>query len=55
MPTLADIPIGGAQYRQIDRLVQEINGLAEILTGDATYHYRDTHPSWRIRPEHDNG
>ena len=33
MPTLADIPIGGAQYRQIDRLVQEINGLAEILTG----------------------
>ena len=45
MRTLADIPIGGAQYRQIDRLVQEINGLAEILTGDATYHYREHTPA----------
>ena len=32
--TLANIPIGGPEYRQIDRVVQEIDGLAEILIGD---------------------
>jgi hypothetical protein len=26
--TLADIPIGDPEYRQIDRVVQEIDGLA---------------------------
>jgi hypothetical protein len=40
--TLADIPIGGEVYRQIDRVVQEIDGLAEILIGDEThYHQKD--------------
>ena len=32
----ADIPIGGTEYRQIDRAVQEIDGLAEILINDKT-------------------
>jgi hypothetical protein len=37
--TLADIPIGGPEYRQIDRVVQEIDGLAKVLIGDVTrYH-----------------
>ena len=31
--TLADIPIGGQEYRQIDRLVQKIDGLAKVLIG----------------------
>jgi hypothetical protein len=39
--TLADIPIGGPEYRQIDRVVQEIDGLAEILIGDETHYYRE--------------
>jgi len=39
--TLADIPIGGPEYRQVDRVVQEIDGLAKILIGDATYYYRE--------------
>jgi len=38
--TLADIPIGGPEYRQIDRVVQEIDGLAEILIGDATHYHQ---------------
>jgi len=42
--TLADIPIGGPEYRQIDRVVQEIDGLAEILIGDVT-HYHQKVPS----------
>ncbi len=41
--TLADIPIGGPEYRQVDRVVQEIDGLAGILKGDATYYYHDGH------------
>jgi hypothetical protein len=41
--SLADMPIGGPEYRQVDRVVQEIDGLAGILTGDATYYYRDGH------------
>ncbi len=39
--TLADMPIGGPEYRQVDRVVQEIDGLAKILIGDATYYYRE--------------
>jgi hypothetical protein len=39
--TLADMPIGGAEYRQVDRVVQEIDGLAKILIGDATHYYRE--------------
>ena len=31
--TLADIPIGGPEYRQIDHVVQEIDGLAKVLIG----------------------
>ena len=41
--SLADMPIGCPEYRQVDRVVQEIDGLAGILTRDATYHYRDGH------------
>jgi hypothetical protein len=29
---LSNTPIGGPEYRQIDRVVQEIDGLAEILS-----------------------
>ena len=39
--TLADIPIGGPEYRQVDRVVQEIDGLAKILIGDETHYYRE--------------
>lgn len=41
--SLADMPIGCPEYRQVDRVVQEIDGLAGILTGDATYYYRGGH------------
>jgi hypothetical protein len=43
--TLADIPIGGPEYRQIDRVVQEIDGLAKILIGDETHFYRVDPPA----------
>jgi hypothetical protein len=39
--TLADMPIGGSEYRQVDRVVQEIDGLARILIGDATHYHRE--------------
>jgi hypothetical protein len=39
--TLAHIPIGGPEYRQIDHVVQEIDELAKILIGDVThYHHK---------------
>jgi hypothetical protein len=41
--TLADVPIGGPEYRQIDRVVQEIDGLAEILIGDVTHYHQKSH------------
>jgi hypothetical protein len=41
--SLADIPIGGPEYRQIDRVVCEIDGLAEILIGDGTHFYQKEH------------
>jgi hypothetical protein len=41
--SLADIPIGGPEYRQVDRVVQEIDGLARILIGDGTHYYREDH------------
>jgi hypothetical protein len=41
--TLADIPIGGPEYRQIDRVVQEIDGLAQILIGDGTHCHQKSH------------
>ncbi|KFG70908.1 hypothetical protein [Microvirga sp. BSC39] len=41
--TLADIPIGGPDYRQVDRVVQEIDGLAKILIGDATHYHQKAH------------
>ena len=28
------------EYRQIDRVVQEIDGLAKVLIGDETHYYR---------------
>jgi 3-deoxy-D-arabino-heptulosonate 7-phosphate (DAHP) synthase class II len=40
---LADIPIGGPEYRQFDRVVQEIDGLAEILIGDGTHYHQKVH------------
>jgi hypothetical protein len=33
------MPIGCPEYRQVNKVVQEIDG----LTGDATYYYRDGH------------
>ena len=41
--TLADIPIGGPQYRQIDRAVLEIDGLAKVLIGDVTRYHQKAH------------
>ena len=41
--TLADIPIGGQEYRQIDRVVQEIDRLAGILIGDGTHFHQKGH------------
>lgn len=38
--SLAEIPISGPEYRQIDRVVREIDGLAEILIGDGTHFYK---------------
>jgi hypothetical protein len=37
--SLAEIPMGGPEYRQIDRVVREIDRLAEILIGDGTHFY----------------
>jgi hypothetical protein len=36
--SLAEIPIGGPEYCQIDRVVREIDELAEILISD-TIHF----------------
>ncbi len=44
-PTLADIPIGGPEYRRVDRVVQEIDRLAKILIDDATYCSREEYPT----------
>ncbi|MFC4175507.1 hypothetical protein ACFOYU_26110 [Microvirga sp. GCM10011540] len=41
--TLAAIPVGGPEYRQIDRVVQEIDGLAEILIGNETHYHQEGH------------
>jgi hypothetical protein len=41
--TLAEIPIGAPEYRQIDRVVQEIDGLAAILIGDGTHYHQKAH------------
>jgi hypothetical protein len=50
--TLADIPIGGPEYRQVDRVVQEIDDLAKILIGDGTHYYRKSHqPAQGTDPE----
>jgi hypothetical protein len=35
--------MGGPEYRQIDRVVREIDGLAEILIGDGTHFYQKKH------------
>jgi hypothetical protein len=41
--SLAEIPIGGPEYRQIDRVVREIDRLAEILIVDGTHFYQKEH------------
>ncbi|WP_201862191.1 hypothetical protein [Microvirga soli] len=43
--SLADISIGCPEYRQIDRMVQEIDGLAKLLIGDETHFYRMDPPA----------
>lgn len=43
--TLAGIPIGSAECRQVDRVVQEIDVLAEIRTGDRTRFSRNDRPA----------
>jgi hypothetical protein len=40
---LADIPIGGPEYRRLDRVVREIDGLAKILIGDVTHYHQKIH------------
>jgi len=42
--SLAAIPIGGPEYCQIDRVVREIDELAEILISDTT-HFGQKHSS----------
>jgi len=42
--TLAAIP-NGPEYRQIDRVVREIDGLAKVLIGDETRFYRADQPT----------
>ena len=39
--TLADVPVGGPEYRQIDRVVQEIDDHAKILIDDGTHFHRE--------------
>jgi hypothetical protein len=39
--SLAGIPISSPEYHLVVRVVQEIDGLAAILTGDATHFYRE--------------
>jgi hypothetical protein len=41
--TLANIPIGGPEYHQIDLVVQEIHGLAEIRIDDVTRYQHKSH------------
>jgi len=49
--SLADMPVGCPEYRQVDRIVQEVDGLAGILMGDATYYYRDGHSADAPEPD----
>ena len=35
--TLAEFPTNGPEYKAIDGIVAEIDGLAEVLTGDRTH------------------
>jgi hypothetical protein len=41
--SLAEIPIGGPEHCQIDRVVREIDGLAEILIADGTHSNQKKH------------
>jgi hypothetical protein len=41
--SVAEIPIGDPEYHQIDRVVREIDELAEILNGDGTHFYQKEH------------
>ena len=50
--TLADIPIGGPEYRQVDRVVEEIYGRARILVGDETHYYRESHSARAFETDH---
>jgi hypothetical protein len=49
--SLAEIPIGNPEYHQIDRIVREIDGLAEILIADGTHSSQKEHsaPDSRAR------
>lgn len=48
---LAEIPIGGPEYCQIDRVVREIDQLAEILIADGPHSSQKEHsaPDSRAR------
>jgi hypothetical protein len=41
--SMAEIPVDGPEFRQIDCVVREIDGLAEILIGDGTHFYQKEH------------
>jgi hypothetical protein len=49
--SLAEIPIGNPEYHQIDRIVREIDELAEILIADGTHSSQKEHsaPDSRAR------
>jgi hypothetical protein len=47
----ADSPAGGPEYHQIDRVVREIDELAELLIRDAAHSIRDGSGRWRAGGE----
>jgi hypothetical protein len=47
--TMAEIPINGPEYKAIDRVIAEIDGLAEVLTGDRS-HFHLKAPAAASRP-----
>jgi hypothetical protein len=49
--SLAEIPTGGPEYCQIDRIVREIDGLAEILIANGTHSNQEEHSVRTAEPD----
>jgi hypothetical protein len=49
--SLAEIPTGGPEYCQIDRVVREIDGLAEILIANGTHSNQEEHSVRTAEPD----